>query len=140
MNDMNGELIIEAVKEWPEDRIVELYRAGGWWKEDYDLSGIQPMIQGSFLFVIARIGDMTVGLGRAISDGVSDAYIQDVVVLPEYRKKGIGGKIIRMLVDRCREKGLVWIGLIAEEGSEDLYREMGFGPFPGTPMLFSGGE
>ena len=88
MNDMNGELIIEAVKEWPEDRIVELYRAGGWWKEEYDPSGIRPMIQGSFLFVIARMDDMTVGMGRAISDGVSDAYIQDVVVLPEYRKKG----------------------------------------------------
>ena len=137
---MNGELIIEAVKEWPEDGIVELYRAGGWWKEDYDPSGIQPMIKGSFLFVIARIDDMTVGMGRAISDGVSDAYIQDVVVLPEYRKKGIGGKIIKMLVDKCREKGLVWIGLIAEEGSEDLYKEMGFGPFPGTPMLFRMGD
>ncbi len=137
---MNGELIIEAVKDWPEDRIVELYKAGGWWKNDYDPSGIQPMIRGSFLFVIARIGDRTVGMGRAISDGVSDAYIQDVVVLPEYRKRGIGGKIIKKLVERCREKGLVWIGLIAEEGSEDLYREMGFGPFPGTPMLLKMGD
>lgn len=129
------------VRDWPSDQIVSLYREGGWWKDDYDPNGIPALIEGSFLFAVAlRIGeDRAVGMGRAISDGVSDAYIQDVVVRGDLRGEGIGGMIVRSLLDECRERGLEWIGLIAEEGTEHFYSELGFRPFPGRPMLFKGG-
>ncbi len=52
------------------------------------------LIRGSFLFAVAvdRKTGHAVGMGRVISDGVSDGYIQDLVVLPEYRKTGIGAQ------------------------------------------------
>jgi aralkylamine N-acetyltransferase len=36
-----------------------------------------------------------IGMGRALSDLTSDAYIQDVTVLKAFRGKGIGKKLFK---------------------------------------------
>lgn len=129
---------IMIVDSWPVDELVLLYKAAGWWKEHYKPGGITHLIEGSFAFAVA-IDEKTgkaVGMGRAISDGVSDAYIQDVVVLEEIRGQGIGGRIIKVLVDHCLKNKLAWIGLIAEQGSSPFYKNIGFEVFPGEPMIY----
>jgi aralkylamine N-acetyltransferase len=128
----------EVVKSAPTEAIVELYRVGGWWEESPAARAIIPqMISGSFCFLVARAPDgRIVGMGRAISDGVSDAYIQDVVVLREARGRGIGGEIVRRLTERCLEAKIGWIGLIAEPGTQDFYVPLDFVPMRGyQPML-----
>lgn len=130
------------VKEAPIEAIIMLYQAGGWWKEDPRWrASILPMIKGSFAFVIAQdLQGQIVGMGRAISDGCSDAYIQDVVVLQSYRKQGIGAKIIHELVKYCQMQGLFWIGLIAEPGTHHFYESLGFKTLKNyQPMLFNSG-
>jgi len=125
---MDGNIEIKFVKQWPEKDIVNLYKAGGWWKEHYSPSGIKPLIDGSFVFAVAvdNKSGKAVGMGRVISDGVSDAYIQDLVVLPEYRKQGVGKQIVEALLDECLSKGLHWVGLIAEPGQDKFYTALGF--------------
>ena len=135
----NGDIEIRFVDSWSIDEIVELYRAGGWWKESYDTSLINQMIDGSFIFavVVDTTIDKAVGMGRVISDGISDAYIQDLVVLPKYRGYGIGKKLVDFLIKQCLSKGIVWIGVIAEPGSDKLYRGLGFKPMKDhIPMLY----
>jgi len=116
------------VDSWKAEDIVELYKSAGWWNDNYDPSGINNLIKGSFAFVIItdKNNDKTVGMGRLLSDGVSDAYIQDVVVLSEYREKGLGKRLIQLLIDHCISKGIIWIGLIAEPGQEDFYLKLKF--------------
>ena len=65
-----------------------------------------------------------VGCARALSDGCSDAYIQDVVVDPEYRGQGIGSMLIKTLTDALRAKGVDWIALVGEPGTEGFYRKL----------------
>jgi GNAT superfamily N-acetyltransferase len=142
MSTIDGtEMEVLHVREWPIEEVVGLYRAGGWWKDGYDPSGIPDLIKGSTDFVIAydRTADRAVGMGRLISDGVSDGYIQDLVVLPELRSKGIGAIMVKELLSRGLDLGLVWIGLIAEEGTEGFYEGLGFSPFPGRPMVLREG-
>ena len=130
---------IRLVDSWSTDEIVELYKAGGWWKESYDTSLINQMIAGSFVFavVVDITIDKAVGMGRVISDGISDAYIQDLVVLPKYRGHGIGKKLVDSLIKQCLSNGIVWIGVIAEPGSDKLYRGLGFKPMKDhIPMLY----
>jgi len=103
---VEDDITIQLVQTWDDEDIANLYRAGGWWKEEYDQKELPRLIQGSFLFAVAvdkRTGH-AIGMGRVISDGVSDGYIQDLVVLPEYRKTGIGARIVSTLVKKCVER------------------------------------
>ena len=136
---MNEEIEIKFIDSWPTKEIVELYGAGGWWKDTYDPSLIPALISGSFAFAIVRdiSAGKTIGMGRILSDGISDAYIQDLVILPEYRGKSIGKKLVTFLIDHCVSEGIGWIGLIAEPGSEEFYKGVGLKPMKDhVPMLY----
>ena len=136
---VGDDIAIQLVHAWDEAEIANLYRAGGWWKEEYDQKELPRLIRGSFLFAVAvdRKTGHAVGMGRVISDGVSDGYIQDLVVLPEYRKTGIGAQIVATLVKKCLEQGISWIGLIAEPDTEKFYLPFGFHPMEGhVPLKF----
>ncbi len=129
---------IKIVTTWPVDELVELYKTGGWWFDHYNPDGITQLIKGSSAFAVA-VDDRTgkaVGMGRVISDGVSDAYIQDVVVQKPYRGMGIGVNIIQTLLKQCLSKGMHWIGLIAEPGTKGFYTPLGFKTLPGEPMVY----
>ena len=125
---------IKIVDAWPEEDIIELYKAGGWWKDHYK-SEIKSLIKGSFAFAVAVHKNKAIGMGRLLSDGVSDAYIQDLVVLHKFRKKGVGKEIVKTLVDHCKSKGILWIGLIAEPNQDGFYSNLGFKTMENyTPM------
>ncbi len=137
---MAPDVEIRLVDAWDVEEIADLYRTGGWWKDTYEAAGLIPLMKGSFAFAVAidRKTSKLTGMGRVISDGVSDGYIQDLVVLPEYRRGGVGTKIVATLIEACRVKGVLWIGLIAEPGSERFYEELGFRAMPGhAPMIYS---
>lgn len=136
--EIGSDFRIELVRAWEEEPIVDLYRAGGWWSDEMDPSRIGDLIEGSFLFSVAveASSGTSVGMGRAISDGVSDAYIQDLVVLPGWRRHGIGQRIVSKLLEGCQSRGIKWVGLIAGPGTEEFYRSIGFEPMKGyVPML-----
>jgi len=138
-----GEIEIQCVQSWNADEIVDLYRAGGWWKEEYDPAEIPRLIKGSFVFAVAvdRATGRAVGMGRVISDGVSDGYVQDLVVLPRFRKLGIGARLLAALVQNCRQSGVTWIGLVAEPGTDRFYKPLGFLPLEGyVPLLLQGDD
>jgi aralkylamine N-acetyltransferase len=129
----------EAVSAAPVEEIVALYKSAGWWQESPEARAIIPsMIRGSLCFMVARsIEGRIIGMARVISDGYSDAYIQDVVVLSDYRKKGIGPELIRRLTQFCIDRKIAWIGLVAEPGTQKIYEELGYGPLAGyQPMLY----
>lgn len=119
------------------DQIITLYRQAGWWKSpNAEREHVRRMITGSHCFLIAMENDELVGMGRIISDGESDAYIQDVTVKTTCRKKGIGTQIVKHLVKRIEADGLKWIGLIAERNTHAFYERIGFKKMPNSiPML-----
>ncbi len=136
---MTEEVYYEAVTSAPLEEIVALYQAGGWWHESPDNRlRIEPMIRGSFCFMVARAGgSKIVGMGRVLSDGASDAYIQDVVVLPSYRRQGIGRELIRRLTGYCVDHDIEWIGLVAEPGTSEFYADLGYRSLEGfQPMIY----
>ncbi|MCD8479336.1 MAG: GNAT family N-acetyltransferase [Candidatus Cloacimonetes bacterium] len=103
----------EIVKSTDNEAILRLYRAAGWWQMDENpeyLQTVEGIVANSFCFVIAIKEAEIIGMGRAISDGLSDAYIQDVTVLERERGQGIGKEIIRTLLKHLKEHKLQWIG------------------------------
>jgi ribosomal protein S18 acetylase RimI-like enzyme len=134
------EIEIKVMTAADRSAVKKLYQEAGWWRANDettdDCAWIDTLVAQSICFVGAfRRGEM-VGMGRAISDGVSDAYIQDVVVRKQCRGAGIGARIIAEIVSFLNNRGIGWIGLIAEPDTQAFYQRLGFAAMPGyTPML-----
>lgn len=130
---------VKIVKRAPKRDLLRLYRQAGWWRTSYsdNKAFLDAMVSGSFCFAGAFAGGLMVGMGRAVSDGVSDAYIHDVTVLKNYRGMGLGKRIVQLILAFLREKGIEWIGLVAEPEAANIYRELGFRSFGDyTPMIW----
>jgi aralkylamine N-acetyltransferase len=124
--DARDDVRVVLDRDLPVEGVVELYRAGGWWMDGDDPSLIPPLLARSLFVAAAWQGDRLVGMARALGDGVSDAYIQDVVVLPELRGGGVGGRLVTLLRDACSDAGILWVGLVAQPGTTAFYRRLGF--------------
>jgi GNAT superfamily N-acetyltransferase len=115
-----------------------LYEAGGWWEDEWNDEYLADIVARSYAFVVAvEPKGSWVGMGRLISDGVSDAYLQDIVVLPGWEGRGIGSALVRELLGICREHSITWIGVIAGPRTEYFYRRFGFAKMNGyIPMRY----
>lgn len=110
-------------------QITLLYRQAGWWGEaPDDPDRVRRMVAGSHCFAVAEHQGRIVGMGRAISDGASDAWIQDVTVAAGSRGRGVASALVRMICRRLRRDGLDWIALVAENNTAPLYLPLGFEP------------
>ncbi|MBN1165758.1 MAG: GNAT family N-acetyltransferase [Methanospirillaceae archaeon] len=119
--------------------VVLLYEEAGWWDSSWDSRCIRDIITSSYLFLVVKREGELIGMGRLISDGVSDAYLQDIYVTSTARGLGIGTAIIEKLLNSCHEAGIEWIGLIAAPETEFFYRKFGFARMGGyTPMRYEG--
>lgn len=137
--NMDEAIQIRRVTVLPVDQLIDLYQDLGWWTEShYQRASIPQLIKGSFCFFAAFHEDQLVGIGRVLSDGVSDAYLHEIGVRSTYRRRGIGRELVRRLTDYCIEKDLEWIGLVATPENEEWYRQCGFERLTGYhPMLLN---
>jgi GNAT superfamily N-acetyltransferase len=78
-----------------------------------------------FYPAVAEADGTIVGCGIAIVHGPV-SWLVTIVVLPEYRRQGIGQKITTHLIDYCRTKGCTSQLLTASEMGESIYRKLGF--------------
>jgi ribosomal protein S18 acetylase RimI-like enzyme len=106
--------------EWP--RMKEIYHSVGWTKHDEEK--IKKVFQSSNVVAIAYDEDNIAGFGRALSDGVFNAAIYDVVIDKDYQNKGIGQQIIESLLAQL--KNISCVHLVSTAGNEEFYRKAGF--------------
>ena len=99
----------------------------GW--EKHEVKDIELALKNSLYIVIAKNeNDETIGMARVIGDEGMYYYIQDVIVIPKYQKKGIG----KILMDKIMEyieknrKKEMFVGLMAAKGKEGFYKNIGF--------------
>ncbi len=128
IDTLSANIIIKTIKSAPRQELVSLYKEAGWWKplDDTHPETLDHIVKDSAFFVGAFFEKKLIGMGRALSDLASDAYIQDVVVLKEFRGRGVGQKIIKTLIEKLKGKGVDWIGIIAQPGTLSFYKQSGF--------------
>jgi ribosomal protein S18 acetylase RimI-like enzyme len=92
------------------------------------------MIQ-SFYVVYAYHGEVLIGTGRVVSDGIISAYICGIGVMESYREQGVGKEISRQLMIIC-EKNNLHTQLVCEENLAPFYEGLGFSTI-GKAMKYS---
>ena len=115
-----AEIEYRVPAEIPPGEAAELYVEAGWMTEP-DTEEVRRMLQGTFAVSAAFHQGRLIGFMRAFSDGVSDAYMLDLVVRTEYRKLGIGRNILDRLAEYLRGLGIDWILCIGAPGTAEFY-------------------
>jgi GNAT superfamily N-acetyltransferase len=79
-----------------------------------------------------------VAFARAISDGVSDAYLADVIVDPDHRGRGIGKQLLQAMIDDG--PGAVFRWTLFTDDAHTLYAQFGFAAPDATAMVRPSGR
>jgi GNAT superfamily N-acetyltransferase len=105
----------------------ELFQSTGW-NAGYQITEDQyfEAVRNSWHIVAAYDGEQLIGLGRVLSDGMVHALIVDMMVLPPYQGRGVGGEIMRRLLERCEARRIRDVQLFAAKGKAGFYKRLGF--------------
>ena len=108
--------------EYKETRLISdanlrpLYESVGWTSYTDKISDLRTLLTPCQLVFSAWDNEVLVGLIRTVGDGISIQYVQDILVLPDYQKQGIGSKLLEKVIEHSKEiRQLVLI----TDGSED---------------------
>ncbi len=83
--------------------VLALYKSVGWSMYTRDPARFERALTHSLMVLGAYEGKQLVGLIRAVGDGETILFIQDLLVLPEYQRRGIGKQLIEALLARFPE-------------------------------------
>lgn len=108
------------------EKLMNLYQNVGWSAYTENLDLLNHAILQSLDVITAWEDEELVGLIRTIGDGLTILYIQDILVLKKYQKKGIGSMLLTEVLDKykhVRQKVL-----LTEEANDvrHFYEKNGF--------------
>lgn len=87
-------------------------------------------LQNGLINVSAIYNGELVGMGRLVGDGAMYWYLQEIIILPQFQRKGIGTMIVNHLVDYAKANSttgkFTTIGGVSAKGKEPFYEKMGF--------------
>lgn len=107
----------------PED-IAALRRSVGWGGMEAELGN--PALR-DYLRIACYDEEKMVGFLAVVSNGVTDAYIQDVMVRPDYQGKGVGRSLMNRAIERLKADHIYMISVIyGEEKLRPFYEKFGF--------------
>lgn len=82
------------------DKVISLYSDAGWTAYTSDRETLEKAINSSLFVLTAWNGEQLVGLLRAVGDGESVVYVQDILVLQTFRRQSIGRKSLTHLFEK----------------------------------------
>lgn len=114
---MNG-LRFAEYKTYNEAEIMALYSSVGWSNYTNNPVMLRKAYKNSLYVLAAYADDKLVGLLRTVGDGSSIVFLQDLIVLPEYQRHGIGSQLMRKVMDRYAD--VYQLQLLTESSEKNI--------------------
>ena len=106
--------------------VLHLYQAVGWTNYTHQPEMLEQALSHSLAIYVALDDDTVVGLIRLIGDGFSSVFVQDLIVLPIYQRKGIGSALMKEALEAYKDAYQVQLVTEQTEKTLGFYRSMGF--------------
>lgn len=104
--------------------LADLRQSVGWNRMERDLA--DPKLHNAF-HLCAFDGERLIGYVAVVSNGITDAYIQDLMVHPAYQLQGIGRQLMQRTLDRLRMDGIYMVSVIYGDAElQQYYEDFGF--------------
>lgn len=107
----------------PVKALADLRQAVGWNRMEKEYAS--PLMT-SYCRICAYEGERLVGCIDCVSNGVTDAYIQDLMVHPACQGQGIGTGLMNRMIAYLKEKHIYMISVVYEESLKPFYDRFGF--------------
>ncbi len=103
--------------------LADLRESVGWNRMENEYNN--PLMSSYYHIAIYNM-DSLIGYIDCVSNGVTDAYIQDLMVHPDYQGKGIGTDLMKIMIDFLKNKHIYMISVVYEEKLKPFYEKFGF--------------
>ncbi|MDF2700706.1 MAG: rimI: ribosomal-protein-alanine acetyltransferase [Haloplasmataceae bacterium] len=103
--------------------ISKLRKSVGW--NGMELS-YSKAIKASYFHVCCFLNNELIGFIDVVSNGITDAYIQDLIVHPNYQKQGIGTNLMNMTINKLKEDNIYMISVLFDQSLLSYYQKFGF--------------
>lgn len=117
------------VKEYSlyhRDEILDLYESVGWTNYTARPEMLKVAYENSLLTLAAYEDKALVGIVRTVGDGASIVFIQDLLVRPDFQRKGIGTALMKAVLERYPDVYQMELMTDDTEKTAAFYQSMGF--------------
>ncbi|MBT8307501.1 MAG: GNAT family N-acetyltransferase [Maribacter sp.] len=112
------------ITQLPSEKELKKLFSQTTWASKRKNQDIRKMLENLNVFVTIRKNSALIGFGRAITDGIYRALIDDIIVDNSYQKRGLGKVIVENLLKQL--VGIDEIFLNTKPDLEEFYKKFGF--------------
>ncbi len=112
------------ITELPSEKEIKILLSQTTWASKRKDQDIAKMLENTSVFVTIRENSELIGFGRAMSDGVYRALVDDIIVDSAHQKKGLGKVMIENILKQL--DGIDEIFLNTKPDLEEFYKKFGF--------------
>ena len=117
---------IREYKTYNEPEILRLYASVGWTAYTDQPEVLRKGFENSLLTLAAYEGNQLLGIIRAVGDGYTVVFVQDILVFPEHQRKGIGTALLKALLDGYSHVRQIELATDNTLKTIAFYKSMGF--------------
>lgn len=112
-----------------EQEILSLYASVGWTAYTEYPDTLRRGFENSLLILAAYEGEQLAGIIRAVGDGHTVVFVQDILVSPDFQRNGIGSALLRTVLDRYSNVRQIELTTDNTEKTFAFYKSLGFSEF-----------
>ena len=86
--------------------LADLRESIGWNRMESEYKN--PLLT-SYYHIAVYEKEELIGYIDCVSNGVTDAYIQDLMVHPDYQRRGIGTELMTIMINYLKQKNIKYI-------------------------------
>ena len=120
------EATLKEYTGYNEEEILGLYARLGWTNYTDNPEMLRNAYLNSLKIYGAYVDDKLVGIIRAVGDGFSVLFIQDLLIHPDFQRNGIGTLLLKRMLKEY--ENVYQIHLITEDSEKTIsfYKSLGF--------------
>lgn len=119
-------VVIKEYGPYREEEILALYRQVGWTNYTDRPDMLKRAFANSLKILGAYEDQRLLGLVRVVGDGHSVILIQDLLVLPEYQRQGIGTALVKRILKEYAQVYQTHVLTDNTEKTVQFYKSLGF--------------
>ena len=119
---------IKEYQTYNEQEITDLYQSVGWTNYTSCPEMLEEAYKNSLCILGAFEKEKLVGVVRVVGDGISIVFVQDILVLPEYQRQGVGSALMRAILKKYASVYQVELLTDSTEKSKAFYSSVGLAP------------